>query len=94
MEARLRRVERTTAATHGHGVRANRPWRLAARQDAALIAALALGVYGAVTADIWRVSTLGDASGGFAIGCSGLGVPSGGKTMGCSGRGGGPTSPG
>jgi hypothetical protein len=38
-------------------VRANRPWRLAARLYAALIAALAVGVYGAVTADIWRVST-------------------------------------
>jgi hypothetical protein len=38
-------------------VRANRPWRLAARLYAALIAALAVGSYGVVTSDIWRLST-------------------------------------
>jgi hypothetical protein len=37
-------------------VRANRPWRLAARLYAALIAALAVGSYGVVTSDIWRLS--------------------------------------
>jgi hypothetical protein len=37
-------------------VRANRPWRLVGRLYAALIAALAVGAYGAVTSDIWRLS--------------------------------------
>jgi len=37
-------------------VRANRPWRLVARLYAALIAALAVGAYGVVTSDIWRLS--------------------------------------
>jgi hypothetical protein len=37
-------------------VRANRPWRLAARLYGALIAALAAGAYGVVTSDIWRLS--------------------------------------
>ena len=38
-------------------VRANRPWRLVGRLYAALIAALAVGAYGVVTSDIWRLST-------------------------------------
>ena len=37
-------------------VRANRPWRLVGRLYAALIAALAVGAYGVVTFDIWRLS--------------------------------------
>jgi hypothetical protein len=37
-------------------VRANRPWRLVGRLYAALIAALAVGAYGVVTSDIWRLS--------------------------------------
>jgi hypothetical protein len=37
-------------------VRANRPWRLAGRLYAALVAALAVGAYGVVTSDIWRLS--------------------------------------
>jgi hypothetical protein len=37
-------------------VRANRPWRLVGRLYAALVAALAVGAYGVVTADIWRLS--------------------------------------
>ncbi|MBV8951787.1 MAG: hypothetical protein JOZ99_12990 [Actinobacteria bacterium] len=37
-------------------VRANRPWRLAARLYGALVAALAAGAYGVVTSDIWRLS--------------------------------------
>jgi hypothetical protein len=37
-------------------VRTNRPWRLAARLYAALVAALAAGAYGLVTSDIWRIS--------------------------------------
>jgi hypothetical protein len=37
-------------------VRANRPWRLAARLYRALVAALAAGAYGLVTTDIWRIS--------------------------------------
>jgi hypothetical protein len=37
-------------------VRANRPWRLAARLYGALIAAFAAGAYGIVTSDIWRLS--------------------------------------
>jgi hypothetical protein len=41
-------------------VRANRPWRFAARLYAALVAALAAGAYGVVTSDIWR---LADANG-------------------------------
>jgi hypothetical protein len=38
-------------------VRANRPWRLAARLYGALVAALAVGAFGLVTSDIWRLST-------------------------------------
>jgi hypothetical protein len=38
-------------------VRANRPWRLAARLYAALVAAIAVGAYGTVTSDIWRLAT-------------------------------------
>jgi hypothetical protein len=38
-------------------VRANRPWRLAARLYTALAAAIAAGAYGIVTDDIWRIST-------------------------------------
>ncbi len=37
-------------------VRANRPWRLVARLDRALAAALAAGAYGVVVSDIWRIS--------------------------------------
>jgi hypothetical protein len=37
-------------------VRANRPWRLAARLYGALVAALAVGAYGVVTSDVWRLS--------------------------------------
>jgi hypothetical protein len=37
-------------------VRANRPWRLAARLYRALVAAVVAGVYGLVTSDIWRIS--------------------------------------
>jgi hypothetical protein len=37
-------------------VRANRPWRLAARLYRALLAAVAVGAYGLVTSDIWRIS--------------------------------------
>src|SRR5690348_177947 len=37
-------------------VRANRPWRLVGRLYAALVAALAVGAYGVVTSDIWRLS--------------------------------------
>jgi hypothetical protein len=37
-------------------VRANRPWRLAARLYRALVAALAAGAYGLVNSDIWRIS--------------------------------------
>ena len=37
-------------------VRANRPWRLVGRLYAALIAALAVGAYGVVTSDVWRLS--------------------------------------
>jgi hypothetical protein len=37
-------------------VRANHPWRLAGRLYAALVAALAVGAYGVVTSDIWRLS--------------------------------------
>jgi hypothetical protein len=38
-------------------VRANRPWRLAARLYGALVAALAVGAFALVTSDIWRIST-------------------------------------
>lgn len=38
-------------------VRANRPWRLAARLYSALVAAVAVAAYGVVTSDIWRLST-------------------------------------
>ncbi len=38
-------------------VRANRPWRLVGRLYSALIAALAVGAYGVVTSDLWRLST-------------------------------------
>jgi hypothetical protein len=37
-------------------VRANRPWRFAARLYGALVAALAVSAYGVVTSDIWRLS--------------------------------------
>lgn len=37
-------------------VRANRPWRLVGRLYAALVAALAVGAYGVVTSDLWRLS--------------------------------------
>jgi hypothetical protein len=37
-------------------VRANRPWRFAARLYAALVAALAVGAYAIIAADIWRLS--------------------------------------
>jgi hypothetical protein len=37
-------------------VRANRPWRLAARLFGALVAALAVGAFALVTSDIWRIS--------------------------------------
>ena len=37
-------------------VRANRPWRLAARLYSALVAALAVGAFVLVTSDIWRIS--------------------------------------
>jgi hypothetical protein len=37
-------------------VRANRPWRLAARLYGALVAALAVGAFALVTSDIWRLS--------------------------------------
>ena len=43
-------------------VRANRPWRLAARLYRALLAAVVAGAYGVVTSDIWRISaTVGSA---------------------------------
>ena len=38
-------------------VRANRPWRFAARLYRALVAAVAAGAYGVVVADIWRLSS-------------------------------------
>lgn len=37
-------------------VRANRPWRLAARLSKALTAAIAAGVFALVTSDIWRLA--------------------------------------
>jgi hypothetical protein len=37
-------------------LRANRPWRLAARLSRALVAALAAGIVALVTSDIWRLS--------------------------------------
>jgi hypothetical protein len=41
-------------------VRANRPWRFAVRLYAALVAALAVGAYGATSSDIWRLSVAMD----------------------------------
>jgi hypothetical protein len=38
------------------GLRANRPWRFAARLYGALVAALAVGAYGMVSSDVWRLS--------------------------------------
>lgn len=38
-------------------VRANRPWRLAARLYGALVAAVAVGAYGLVASDMWRLSS-------------------------------------
>ena len=37
-------------------VRANRPWRFAAKLYGVLVAALAAGAYGIVASDIWRIS--------------------------------------
>ena len=37
-------------------VRANRPWRFAARLYTALVAAIAVGAFGVVTLDVWRIS--------------------------------------
>jgi hypothetical protein len=37
-------------------VRANRPWRLARRLYAALLAAFVAGAYGVVASDVWRIS--------------------------------------
>ena len=37
-------------------IRANRPWRLAARLSRALTAAIAAGVFALVTSDIWRLA--------------------------------------
>jgi hypothetical protein len=37
-------------------VRANRPWRLAARLYRALVAALAVAAFSLVTSDVWRIS--------------------------------------
>jgi hypothetical protein len=37
-------------------VRANRPWRFAARLYGALVAALAVGAYGLVSSDMWRLA--------------------------------------
>ena len=43
-------------------VRANRPWRLAARLYRALVAAAATAAYGLVSGDVWRISaTMGPA---------------------------------
>ncbi len=41
-------------------VRANRPWRFAARLYGALVAAGAVAVYGIVSSDIWRLSAAMD----------------------------------
>jgi hypothetical protein len=41
-------------------VRANRPWRLAARLYGALVAAGAVAVYGIVSSDVWRLSAAMD----------------------------------
>ena len=41
----------------GGMVRANRPWRLAARLYRALVAALAAVAFALVTSDVWRIST-------------------------------------
>jgi hypothetical protein len=38
-------------------IRANRPWRFAARLYGALVAALAVGAYSMVSSDVWRLST-------------------------------------
>jgi hypothetical protein len=38
-------------------VRSNRPWRLAIRLYAALVAAFAVAAYGLVSFDVWRIST-------------------------------------
>jgi len=38
-------------------IRANRPWRLAARLYGALVAALAVGAFALVTSDVWRLSS-------------------------------------
>jgi hypothetical protein len=38
-------------------VRSNRPWRLAMRLYAALVAAFAVAAYGLVNFDVWRIST-------------------------------------
>jgi hypothetical protein len=43
-------------------VRANRPWRLAARLYRALLAAVVAGAYGLVTSDIWRISATAGAT--------------------------------
>jgi len=37
-------------------VRANRPWRFAVRLYGALVAALAVGAFGLVTSDVWRLA--------------------------------------
>ena len=37
-------------------IRANRPWRFAARLYGALVAALAVGAYSVVSSDVWRLS--------------------------------------
>jgi hypothetical protein len=37
-------------------IRANRPWRFAARLYGALVAALAVGAYSMVSSDVWRLS--------------------------------------
>ena len=50
-------------------VRANRPWRLAARLSRALVAAGATGVFALVTSDIWR---LADAFGWWRLSLVGL----------------------
>ena len=37
-------------------IRANRPWRFAARLYGALVAALAVGAYSVISSDVWRLS--------------------------------------
>jgi uncharacterized membrane protein len=55
-------VVSTISLTAGHArllvgmIRANRPWRLAARLYGALVPALAAGAYGVVTPEIWGIS--------------------------------------